>query len=690
MKIFAALVIAAFAVMVLAAPALASEVGLEFRNRATGNDYGTQTNPVEMCSGPLTAKEALVRISNMGPNTDTYKVYLQDMPAGWTGEVQTDVMLASGESKNLDLFYVNTYYTAPGTYFFTIKVVSGTDQSDTAMKRLQVDILPCYSLVLSADSIRKETCSERGEEANYTLSLRNTGKFKDTFDISVPSPARAGIASIQLEPEQGTSFVVTIPSTGLQGEQSFAVIARGRLTQAAANATLGLNVKDCFSFNASIEPISQSGCVGKPAQFKLNIRNTGNGDSYELSLPTWASAGETKFSLDRDASKEITITATPAAQGKLSLDVIVKSADMPSEKKLSAEFDVTECRDIVTIASPASATVCRGEMTSYDITVKNRGVLEDTITLSATNGSLDRNKVVLGSGQSTTLKLNVDTSGMPAGKSVIEVTAGDGKVSDKSVVEVNVENCYSSKIEVTPENKTVCPPSAFNYTIKLTNTGKQDDTYVMTFRDVGQNASLASGQSVSWEVPIIVDESGAYALTATARSQNSESSATAVLVVQSRGKCYAVEVQTEKVMRANANEAKTFKITVKNTGTAADTYQIAVEGPAWAYVVPNSTSLEPGVSADAYLYVTPTLDADNTSAKLTVKVTSANAAGSTDVKVLVGNAQDDSLGGISFGNLTGAFLFDLGDRPFWKVAAIAIIVIAIIVILVVRFVLLVK
>ena len=689
MKILAGVLAAIFAVAVVASMASASEVGLQVLERATNNDYGTQTNPIEMCSGPLTAREVLVRVSNIGPSTDTYSMSLQDLPAGWTGQIQTDVMLASGEAKNLDLFVLNTYYTAPGTYFFTIKAQSGTDQGTTASKRLQVDILPCYSLAMTpVDSTRQSACGEKSDEANYTISIKNTGKYKDTIDLSIPSPARLSTPSVTLEPDKETIFTATIPSKGLQGDQQFPVVARSRLTQTTANVTLTLSVNDCFSSDVSIDPAEQTGCVSKPAQFKLTVKNTGNGDAYVVSVPLWAAASETSFSLDRGNSKDITITANPTTQGKMNLDVVVKSSDVPSEKKVKASLDVSECRDLVVLASPATSTVCQGQMTSYDVTVKNRGVLEDTVTVTATNGSLSLNKLTLPAGQSQTLQLNVDTSAMAVGKNTIEVSAGDGKVSDKSVVDVNVENCYSSEVEITPENKTVCPQTGFNYTIKLTNTGKQDDTYEVTFRDILETATLASGQSASWDIPVFADESGAYTLTANARSNNSESGATAVLVVQPMGKCYAVEIKADKTARTKVNEASTVKLTIKNTGTVADGYQITVEGPSWAYVVPNNTTLEHGVSGDVYLYMSPPLDADNSSVKVTVKATSGNAVGSAEVKVLVGNAQDE--GGFSTGGIKGAVLFDLGDRPFWKVAAIAIIALAIIVILVVRFVVLVK
>jgi len=689
MKFLTGVLVAVFALSVLAIPSFASEVGIQFIERATGNEYGTQVNPVQMCPGPLTVREATLKVSNIGPSTDTYSFSLQDLPAGWTGQIQPDIMLASGGSKTLDLFVLNTYYTEPGTYFFTIKTVSGTDGGYVIPpKRIQVNILPCYSLAMTADQTSRDTCGEKSEDAVYTLMLKNSGKFRDTFDISAPSPAKLSTTSVTLDSGQSATFTVTASNSGLSGSNAMPVVAKARTSQAVASVTLMLNVNDCYSSEVNIDPVKQAGCIGKAAQFKLTVKNTGNGDAYELSLPSWAAADTTKFSLDRDATRDVTITANPVSQGKLSLDVVVRSIDKP-EKKVSAELDVTECRDIVVIASPASSTVCRNDIAAYDVTVKNRGVVDDTITVTASKGSLNLNKITLAAGQSQTLQLNVDTSTISAGKNTIEVTASDGKVSDKALVDVNVDNCYSSKIEIIPDNKTVCPFASFNYTIKLTNTGKQPDYFFVKFRDIRENASLASGQSASWDIPVYSEDSGVYSLTTTAESGHSTSNASAVLVVQQLGKCFAVNVKaSEQATRAKVNEATTANITVKNIGTVADEYTISVDGPSWAYASPDRVTLEPGVQADVYLYVSPPVESDNRSVSIVVNAKSNHAAASTRVTALIGNASLP--GGLSIDGLIGAVILDEGEMASWKVVAIALIAFAIVVILIVRFALLVK
>ncbi len=694
MKFFVAVLAVLVAAAVFAMPAMASEVDIKFIERATGNEYGTQTNPVQMCSGPITGGvkgDVAIKVANVGPSTDTYAFSLQDMPAGWTGQIQPDVMLASGESKMLDLFVVNTYYTEPGTYFFTIKAVSGTDGSYVIpLKRIQADILPCYTLQMT-DQINKDVCQEAGGDVNYTVSLKNTGKYSENYDLSASSPsAKLQQGSISLAPNQSANFMVTVSSAGVQGIQSVDIVAKSRTSQASATAKLGLNVKDCYSSDAAIEPSEATGCVGKASVFKLTIRNTGLPDSYSVSVPAWAKADAASVLVENGASREITITAIPEQPGKSQLDASVSSSsDKPSIKIVSAQLDTNECRDIVVIASPASTTLCRGGMAAYDVTVKNRGVLEDTITMSASAGFLNFNKVTLASGQSKTVQLNVDTSSLEAGKNTVEITASDGKVSDKSSVDVNVEDCYASKVEISPENSTACPFAKFNYTIKLTNTGKQPDSYTVKFKDIVENASLASGESASWDIPAYSEESGVYSLTVAAQSEHSSSNASAVLMVQQLGKCYAVSLNAEKSARAYVNEAKTANITVKNTGSVADEYAISVEGPGWAYVSPDKVTLEPGVRADVYLYVSPPKEADNSSVKITVNAKSNYAAASIVVTALMGKATLPE-GGFSISNITGSIIYESGDMPFWKVAAIAIIALAIIIILVVRFALLVK
>src|SRR3989338_7221715 len=116
MKFLAGIFVLILAFAAFPAAAMASEVGIEVLERSTGNSYGTDANPVQMCTGPLTVKEVLIRVSNIGPGTDSYVLSLGDMPAGWNGEIQYNsasnaLVLASGESRVLDLFVLNNYFT---------------------------------------------------------------------------------------------------------------------------------------------------------------------------------------------------------------------------------------------------------------------------------------------------------------------------------------------------------------------------------------------------------------------------------------------------------------------------------------------------------------------------------------------------------------------------------------------------
>ena len=380
---------------------------------------------------------------------------------------------------------------------------------------------------------------------------------------------------------------------------------------------------------------------------------------------------------------------TPDKAGRLTAEITIASSEKDA-KKVSAIIDASECRDIVVVTSPASSSVCKGEIAAYDITVKNRGAMDDTITLSSTSGSLNINKVVLAAGESKTVQLNVDTSSMEGAKK-IEITATDGKVSDKSSVDLNVEACRLAELSIEPSNKTICPFTGFNYTITLANKGKFSDTFTMKFKDVTESATLAPGQSESWSIPVYAEESGAYSLTATAESNSTKAGAATVLVVQPVGKCYSVEIKSDKEAIAEVLKANTVKLTIKNTGSVKDSYVLSVDGPSWAYVSPEVIELEPGISADAYLYISPARESDNSTTNVVVNVKSNNAAASSTISAIVGNGgQGGGLGSISFSNITGSIISESGDRPFWKVAVVVLITLAIIIILFVRFVLLVK
>ena len=79
-----------------------------------------ESNPVSTCPGPITVQDVKILARNMGAATNTFS-FSMTLPTGWDGSIQPHLTLASGEEKQLNLFYVNMPYSqAPGNYYITV------------------------------------------------------------------------------------------------------------------------------------------------------------------------------------------------------------------------------------------------------------------------------------------------------------------------------------------------------------------------------------------------------------------------------------------------------------------------------------------------------------------------------------------------------------------------------------------
>lgn len=696
------------ALVVLASPVLASDVDLQVSD-PVGNPI-SPFNPLETCPGPITVQDVSITITNIGPDSDTYSLSLDNLPEGWAGQIEAIAELGSGESKTLNLFLINMPVTTQaGTYTVKIRAESGSNANDFAEEDLVINILPCYVVELDVAEKEKEICEESGEPVAFEISVTNKGKGADTFDLSASVDWASLPDSIEnLEPEETETInLILNPPESLIGLQTVTVTVQSRSASYARDTEdIKLNILNCYDFDASIQPSESKACLGRSARFYLNIENTGmETDEYTITAPGWVGLAKASLELEADVLEVVEVTATPEQLGVSPFELSV-SSENEDTKTVSSVVNTEECRDVVVIVSPSEVTACSGLPAGFDVTVKNRGTVKDTFDLMATLGSMGKTKVDLEPGESETVRLDIDTTGM-TGIYTVEIIASSDEVSDMSTVTLVTENCYSAELSITPESHTTCPLTQVNYSVVLKNTGKLEDTYTLKFEDVAQETTLGSGESQTFSFPAYAEESGAYVINVSASSDHVSAETQTVLIVKTAEQCFSLQMTGDKTAAVELYKAVALEIKVKNTGENPDIYQLSVQGPDWAYLSPESLSLEPGEEGNVYLYLSPSQESDTGTHILVVSAGSLNAQAEhqiavgvatdiTDLNVTASGSEDNATGNVTtsnvtltLGNITGA-LIEEGDRPLWKTIVVAVITIIIIIILVIRFVILVK
>jgi uncharacterized membrane protein len=676
---------------------------------AYAQNFEFQVSPSAVSACPcssITPQNVQISVHNLYQYPDTYSFTI-DAPAGISAQIQQSLVVNQGDTRKLDLFLINVGCSVlPGEYTVVIKAKSGST-GEMQTKTLSLEVLNCYETQMSIDSRYRDMCIEENASSIFYVTVQNNGKYSDTYDLS-SSVSWAAFSDTPLTIDSGKSKTVALaltPPQGTTGIQVVNVYVKSQKFYPSDMETVQLNIQDCYSMSASMQPSELSICLGEIASQKLTISNTGlRADSYSVLVPNWVAAGNPLVTVDSKKSSEVTLTLQPGQKGKTYFNVTIVSAKDPNEKEvIPAAVDVRECRGVAVIMTPSSSYVCQGVETGFSVIVKNLGTIQDTFNLTATSGILDSNKVVLEPKETKELRLTIPSMTSP-GTYDVKVKAESDGISDDSAVTVVVDNCYSASMDISPQNASVCSGAIVNYTVAVKNTGKLSDNYTLVVggevANLTREFSLGSGQVrmeyFAVQVPVEAGEKD-YSIIVTLKSGHISAASQSVLKVKPASSCYSVEIipETEAKLVQICN-ASTMPVTIRNSGEKKDTFNLSLEGPQWAYLSPNFAELSGGQEKDVYIYFSPCFGAEEKVYEMTIRASSPSSQvrkgiavgvveNITAVQPPAGNGTVPPGGG----NITGGLVLGL-DENQWKLAAIIIITLIIVAILAARFLMLAK
>ncbi len=250
--------------------------------------------------------------------------------------------------------------------------------------------------------------------------------------------------------------------------------------------------------------------------------------------------------------------------------------------------------------SSDKAETCATDTSVFLFTVANTANFENSYTVSLTD-SAGRWAIAapagfnLKQGQSQTVYVYV-TPSISANPGIysLKVTLSSLAGTESATAAITVKDCHSATLTASAANAEVCSATEAKYPLTLKNTGKYTENFVLSISGVPAKWSTLSEELVRLETgqtkDIIVystppaDQTGNFALTITAASQNSRALASADLKLTSKG-CYdfSANADTNYVSFCENSEAK-IPLAIENKGSVDNSYAIDVEGPVWSTV----------------------------------------------------------------------------------------------------------
>lgn len=218
---------------------------------ASSFDVQLQTSEISSC--PCTPNAVRADVQNLYKSADTIRLSL-DLPSGWSGFVQPDVTLGSGDSESIPAYITPPCCSEPGEYSIPLNARSVTTGNEVSMT-INIEVMKCYFISLDMDKTYTDICQESGETA-MDVRVKNEGKFDDKVSFSTDTPwARVSDSSLAIPAgEERTVSVLIDPPDGLHGLDAIKLTAKSESSYARAVQEIHTNIKDCYGFDAILTP----------------------------------------------------------------------------------------------------------------------------------------------------------------------------------------------------------------------------------------------------------------------------------------------------------------------------------------------------------------------------------------------------------------------------------------------------
>jgi len=559
----------------------------------------------------------VVKIKNIGTGNDTIMLSAQNYST-WITFSKSSTTLSPDQSDNITITITVPSKPLPikGDYQIGILAKSIGNESVAVNMTLVMTIKQVYGVDVTSNV--SVSYVDPGKSVSYNITVKNTGNGQDSFSLTKSGEHTDWVtfssSSITVDGgvSESVSLLVQVPSNAFA--QSFVVKVNVK-SQGDANMQQNLNLTTTINllYGLELTPSETSKEVTSPvpATFNMTIRNTGNSnDTMEFEAVgarmDWVSFNTSSVLLGPGNSTTVKVTVSPPYSipydklaGTYVHGVKVTSRGYSfatSTVNLTTKINIIY--DFDTTWDTTSKTVGPGGKATFNLTINNKGNIQDTYVLNAQTFSTwvqwANNNISILSASPDTIMMTVN---VPAGQAngdytiTVEVKPlGNDTKKKTTPIIVKVSELFGVTLSSEDVDKEAGQGSSITYTVKVKNSGNVNE-------DI--DIKIAEGKYKDWatlsDETTLLGEKGEKLITVIVRIPADQSAGTYDITIKAevRGHTdyvanlilttavqYGVEVTTKEAKKkGKANELITFNVTVKNKGTGNDTFDLTLVDP---------------------------------------------------------------------------------------------------------------
>lgn len=393
--------------------------------------------------------------------------------------------------------------------------------------------------------------------------------------------------------------------------------------------------------------------------YPVTIINTGSVESTytvapQSSLEPWIRVEPSSFTLPPGRGTRVSVFVTTAchAQGRLPVTLFI-STQSGLTKSLQQELRIDSCYNhTLTPGEPVGAVgnqsaltvepqegpyrVCAAVRTTIPVLARNDDAAFDNTYQFSVSGvpwaSAAVQEYDLAAGSSGVVLVQLSPTRQEIGQHALSLrsVSQKGDIAVERQIQVDVEECYASSVNIFPERENLCGGFTAAYPVEITNTGARQDR-------ISLSASGADWARVNWtyvDLPpggstttrLVVTPPGGMdgRATLTVRSTGSETFSVSgqdsmELSVVPFLTCYSIGIDSQRKVE-NAYEQQYVPIILTNNGEFPDDYSLSLEGPEWMSLEDGNVSLNPGQSHHFVLVLDPGEEVEEGTYQATISV----------------------------------------------------------------------
>lgn len=437
----------------------------------------------------------VLTVQNTDSGTDSYTVSLSGDAAKWAVAAPAGFTLKSQETTQVYVYVTPVSGALPGAYGLEAKV----NGQETLLK---VDVGDCHSATLTSEVTTQSICADTSAE--YSMILSNTGKYTETFDLSLSGTAAKWATlsekTLKLVSGQTASIKVTAtPPADQTGLLDLTVTAKAENSNAAARLQLGVQSNNCYEFDLMLDKNYLSFCENSEVKMPITINNGGNLDNtYTITASgvNWASVENEKLDVPAKGSRVTNLVLFPdygvSGSFKITVKAVSEKGETVSEQIVTT--DVQACHSTDLKISVDEDTVCPFTIKAYEVSLKNTGTFDErySVTLSGADfATLDKSFVDVAAGKIENINLIIDTKDLSAGAYSISVKAeaqdpAHARSSDTLELKIEPkESCFGvlttaalTRVQAAPGEGTLVP-------VIIENKGTEESTFNLEVSGTG-------------------------------------------------------------------------------------------------------------------------------------------------------------------------------------------------------------